>query len=50
VKNSISKVEMLKLIDSGLKEEADEETANTVKVIREKYNLESISRKLKNKL
>ena len=46
----LSKIEILKIIDSGLKEEADEETANTVKIIRKKYNLESITKKLKNKL
>ncbi len=44
----LSKLEILDLIDCGLKEEADEETTNIVKVIRKKYNLESISKKLEN--
>ena len=46
----LSKVQILDLISRGLKEESDEDTTNTVAAIRKKYNLESISKKLKNKL
>jgi len=49
-KPELSKVEILDLISRGLKEESDEDTTNTVAAIRKKYNLESISKKLKNKL
>ncbi|MEA3346670.1 MAG: hypothetical protein U9Q21_01105 [Candidatus Auribacterota bacterium] len=45
----LDKVEILDLISRGLKEESDDETTNTVKTIRKKYNLESITKKLKNK-
>jgi hypothetical protein len=43
----LDKYEILDMIDRGLKEEADGETTNTVQVLRNKYNLESISQKLK---
>lgn len=43
----LDKDEILDLIDRGLKGESDEETANTVDTIREKYNLESITKKLR---
>ncbi len=45
----LNKVEILDLISRGLKEESDEDTTNTVAAIRKKYNLESISRKLRNR-
>jgi len=43
----LDKRQILDMIDSGLKEEADGETTNTVEVLRKKYNLESISSKLR---
>ena len=46
----LDKYEILDMIDRGLKEEADGETTNTVQVLRNKYNLESISQKLKSKI
>lgn len=49
VDEKLDKFEILDLISSGLKEEADEDTTNTVATIRKKYNLESISRKLRDK-
>ncbi len=46
----LDKYEILDMIDRGLKEEADGETTNTVAVLRNKYNLESISQKLKSNI
>lgn len=46
----LDKFEILRLIDGGLKEEADGETTNTVEVLRKKYNFESISKKLMSKV
>lgn len=43
----LNKYEILDMIDRRLKEEADGETTNTVEVLRKKYNLESISERLK---
>jgi hypothetical protein len=42
----LNKFEILKMVDSGLKEEADPETRNTVDVIRKKFNLESVTKRL----
>jgi len=44
----LDKYEILKLIDTGLKQESDSETKGTVDVVRKKFNLESISQRLKN--
>lgn len=46
----LNKYEILDMIDRGLKEEADGETTKTVEVLRKKYNLESISQKLKSRV
>jgi hypothetical protein len=46
---TLGKLDILKMIDQGLKEAADTETTNTVEVLRKKYNLESVSQKLVSK-
>lgn len=46
----LDKYQILKLIDTGLQEEADNETVNTVDVLRKKYHLASISQRLKSQV
>lgn len=43
----LDKKQILNMVDSALKEEADGETTNTVEVLRKKLNLPSISSKLR---